>query len=758
MSLSLIGSAAVLKEADGAMRHFRQVADSELYVLVRRTSPNGEQVTLRYEGRQLREVAVADETVLRLDWSDNRIAAVRDVHDREVTYSYDRFGQLVVATDVGGQSWAYAYDSEGRLVAATHPDGQPYLHVEYDHAGKVSRSSAARDFTYRYHDDSTTVIEAARDRHAFKRNAAGITVGYGNGRDFVWELVLDRDNRPSELYRNGDAYRFGYSGSSVAAIEHPEGLLRLHHDDEGRFTHASGVPIHGQQPTRVSYDADNEVTAASAENRLRYTYDDFRRLDSIEENGVVYRIAYDDAGFVSALSQGDAEVSFTRNGMGRIIGIRYPDGTESTHRYDDLGNRDRVDYSSGAGMSIRHDGRGNIVHVADRSANGTVMAQSYTIDRLNRVTQVDFAGLSTLKVSYDGTGRSEKFDLDDTIVDIEYLAHGEPIRLRAGQMQKTLLAQEPESLFLTPRGTPRAFLHNDLRPSGQPSYGSVAMSSDRLDVQIVPIEFVEVPGYLEAVSVLQIVKAWLHDTERRRIEKPSNPVFQPPEYESTNCCMGCSSSSSCGQYCTLVFGTGVDLCLCQNFNAGGGSGSSGGNGGNDEEDIEAEIDAIIKEYKDANLKPPARSEFITEHNSDNFVTSEYNGYDARVAAKNGEKGHNHSVFVLGRMEEMAEGIRKLYNKEMDDDPNTDYGLKLSSGYRCPGKNTAVGSPHHDSRHQWGNAVDLVPVEKTLPPGVTKDDAFQKLMDASLNFVRKNPGYQIGDERYTDAPHIHIEYH
>lgn len=107
---------------------------------------------------------------------------------------------------------------------------------------------------------------------------------------------------------------------------------------------------------------------------------------------------------------------------------------------------------------------------------------------------------------------------------------------------------------------------------------------------------------------------------------------------------------------------------------------------------------------------------------------------------------------------MAEGIRKLYNKEMDDDPNTDYGLKLSSGYRCPGKNTAVGSPHHDSRHQWGNAVDLVPVEKTLPPGVTKDDAFQKLMDASLNFVRKNPGYQIGDERYTDAPHIHIEYH
>ena len=216
-------------------------------------------------------------------------------------------------------------------------------------------------------------------------------------------------------------------------------------------------------------------------------------------------------------------------------------------------------------MRIQHDGRGNIVDVIDVTPKGVELTQSYEIDRHNRVTSIEFAGSTKLNVSYDNLGRPDRFSVDDSVVTVEYLSDGEPIRLRSGQESLTIESNQIKSPFLQITTSPRAFLHNDRRMQGQPDYGVVQISKNTLDIGIVPVEFKMVPGYLNAASTLLTMKSWLSEANRNKVEKPSNPIFQPPEYESTNCCVVCPWMSTCGWLCTTHFSTGPyeqQTCLC----------------------------------------------------------------------------------------------------------------------------------------------------------------------------------------------------
>ncbi|MCY4657226.1 MAG: hypothetical protein OXC80_10470 [Gammaproteobacteria bacterium] len=99
---------------------------------------------------------------------------------------------------------------------------------------------------------------------------------------------------------------------------------------------------------------------------------------------------------------------------------------------------------------------------------------------------------------------------------------------------------------------------------------------DSLEMNIVPVEFNEVPGYLRVLSTLKTSKLWLSEEHRSKIEKPSNPIFQPPEYESTNCCLECDWGSTCGQRCTTFFATSEATCLCGPVSYSPGGGGGGG--------------------------------------------------------------------------------------------------------------------------------------------------------------------------------------
>ena len=565
-TLTIIGAGATLRRDDGSVRLFRRAgSNANSFVMVRKIGRDGASQEFVYDESRLTEVALAGISVLTVEWSGERIVSISDRYGREVAYTYDPSGRLSSVRDVGKQPWSYEYDSMDRLVAGAHPDGQKYLEVSYDQSGKVAQSMSARDFAYHYYGDVTNVVEPAGSHHEFKIDASGVTVGYRNSRGVRWELVLDQINRPKELAKYGDVYRFRYSGSRLTSIDHSGGSQQLNYDDEGRFTHASGVAVDGYLPKQVTYSARGDTVVSDGTRTLRYVYDDSSRLMTIEEDEDAHHLDYDERGFVTGLSVGDSTVVFTRSRLGRITGVQYPDGSSSRYRYDDLGNRERTDFSNGSSMVIMHDGRGNIVNVVDATPDSVELSQSYEIDRHNRVTQVEFAGLTELEVTYDGLSRPTGFAVDDKVVNVEYLSHGEPVRLWSEDGTFMLEESHARSAFLPFSPSSRMFLHNDHRERGQPEYGTVAFSQYTLDIGIVPVEFNEVEGYLEAETALATMKSWLSDQHRSKVEKPSNPVFQPPEYESTNCCLNCPWESPCGQYCTNVIGTGDAICLCSRF-------------------------------------------------------------------------------------------------------------------------------------------------------------------------------------------------
>ncbi len=268
------------------------------------------------------------------------------------------------------------------------------------------------------------------------------------------------------------------------------------------------------------------------------------------------------------------------------------------------------------------------------------------------------------------------------------------------------------------------------------------------EVTLSSVQNRSIPSYMDARALVKVSHILFDQDPLRAVqsfEKPSNSIFQPREYRSTNCCVGCAFPTICTG-CGTAGSVGPGICYCFPLEANPGSGGGGGGGS-----ATTEVDRIIAEYKAKGLKSvPNKSDFTKTGRSKNFKTSEFNGSDARVA------GHNHEYFILGEMPTMAEGIRDLYNKEFNKDGSTNYGLRLTSGYRCPEKNEAVGG-QPNSRHMWGHAIDLTPDMGNLPEGVTPEDAWEKLRIAAQKFEDNNLYYIVVDETKTKYPHVHVQY-
>ena len=578
--LSLQGSVGRLAKSDGSVLEFSRVGDLADLALVKRTQSGGAVIELTYEGALLKTITVNGSLALSIDWLGDRIANIGDRHGRQARYEYDDLNRLVAASDIAGQVWTYEYDRSNRLTTAAYPDRQAYLSVEYGVDGKVSKVSSTRDFAYHYYRGATTVLESSGEQHAFKFNDQGITIGYRNNSGIDWELGLDGSNRVASLSRNGDSYRFRYSDKRLTRMEHPEGLQSFHYDHEGRYTHSSGTAMRGYLPKQATYGANGEIAVHDDDSILRFKHTEPGPSTSMQKDDIVYEVTYNADGLPTSLRRNDTKLQFSRDDIGRINGVSYPDRTASIYRYDALGNRDYAEFSNGTKLSLQHDGRGNIVRVTDTNPEGIDLTQSYAIDRLNRVTGLEFDGSKQLEIQYDDYGRPNRFSTDGNEVNVEYIAGGEPVRLRSDRAVLVLEGKKSQSFFTSGHVSLRSFLHNDERTRAQPDYGLIEIDQQSLDIRLRPVEMASVPGYAAALNRLSVADSWLDPDNRGKIEKPSNPIFQPPEYESTNCCTSCLWHVSCGDICINLFiGIGEESCMCFSpkfFSPGGGGGGGGG--------------------------------------------------------------------------------------------------------------------------------------------------------------------------------------
>lgn len=501
---------------------------------------------------------------------------------RSVTYRYTD-GYLTEVRDLAGNAWSYEYGPSGRLKAAIGANGKPFLYVSYDEVGRVVGSRAGRDYTFHYAPGQTSVVEGTGPVHLFEQNSLGITTAFSSTTGMDWRLTLDalqrvetldlsewtarylighdvepdpgearldrNANRPAEMSARRYGFSYRVDGELAAIVESTpdsEGRREFIYDAEGRLT---GTASSDGTSTAVHY-GDGTVHVSTQDELIEINLAANGRVLHVETDDLRVAADYDAGGSLVALHHGTRSVRFTRDTLGRIIDTTHANGEVNRYFYDELGNRTLVEYGQGGSVSYRHDAAGNITRVEVIELDGTTRRQTVEIGDMNQVQKLVYDNAGTVNISYDRMGQPFRFDALEDVVLAEYTPLGALSRLvsqSTGDIWQPETTQRArESQHIDPR---RAVLSRDMIGYSHPDYGVIGFN-ERTFMPLVgdPVDS-EVTGLAEARQLLAVGAQLfgLDDlTSMLNFEKPSNPAFQPEEYRSTNCCIGCTAGTCLG--------------------------------------------------------------------------------------------------------------------------------------------------------------------------------------------------------------------
>lgn len=386
-------------------------------------------------------------------------------------------------------------------------------------------------------------MEGTGHSHVFGQNAAGITDRFDSTNGVWWRLKLDERNRVVEAHSSGGAHQYAYGrdGQVSRAYEQlPDGsaTLEFERDALGRIT---GVASSRGEFTEVDYAGGLTMISGPA-GELSFDTLPSGRIGHASRNQTSIRADYDSEGSLSGLSKGGRAVKIDRGAMGRASAIRHADGTLNTYEYDALGNRASVSFGFGGAVRYAHDPSGNIVEVAVTHPGGGVRRQAVEIGDMNRVESIDYIGAGRFEIGYDAMGRAVSFKMGGDEVLVEYQGPN-----RIGRIVSTATGAQwspgegaggsATSGIVDAR---LELLHGDSAGTAHADYGIVAFDEATLGLAAGDPMERGVPGLREARRLLSVAEPLFSGEGAGAMmdfEKPSNPVFQPLEYRSTNCCV-----------------------------------------------------------------------------------------------------------------------------------------------------------------------------------------------------------------------------
>ena len=579
-TLTVAEKKAVLLERDGAKRVFLRASETAPFLLRRVVSAGGRKLLFAHEDGLLRSVSHDGAMVFEIRRrADGRVREVADAHGRFVEYSYTVDGRLKDVYDIAGNLWWHEYDEDGRLAEALGANRRPYLRVRYDAAGRVARTRAGRLHRYAYDNARTTVTEGGGLRHVFERNALGATKRYTSDSGAWWKINFDAAGRVAEFDAPGRTlrYRYGTDGDVVAMEEWTANDRR-----ERRFTRDAGGRLTGAEDhdgawLLVEYLGDHvSVHGPGADEEFATAGG---RVEEAWDGGAFVHAERDAAGGVTALRRAGRDVYFTRDHLGRIVDTTYADGSTSRYFHDALGNRERVEHGNGASVRYGHDPAGNIVRVEVTEADGASKVQTTRVGDMNQVERVEYEGSAAIDVAYDDMGRPVRFESEADTVTARYDAFGALAELASEKTDAVWRPPESDKApgqYEDPR---RTVLGGDPLGAAQPEHGVLDFGGGAWTPAPRDLLAAGVPGLADARALLAAARPLFEDDAAAGFEKPSNPVFQPPEYRSTNCCIPCFAIVCWDCYIGGYMDT-QGSCYCNpTITVGVGIGGGGGGGG-----------------------------------------------------------------------------------------------------------------------------------------------------------------------------------
>lgn len=317
------GQAKAVEDPSGRVWSYEY---DEMNQMVAATSPSGATTSLSYH-------------------PNGRVRTVTDPAGHTWRTDLDQVGRISAVVDPEGNTTSYAYTPGGRLVEVRSPLGRT-VRAEYDSAGRLSRVVEA--------DGTEVVFERRRDGSIARVTSNGVTTSltYDNaGRvsavDGQWGAFLSKREF-------GEISSISRSGVEPATFERNErGLVT-------KTTDPAGVT------TEFTYDSSDLIVAhTTGDATTSFSWDLAGRLRSTRD-------AYGN------------ETEFARDARGVIERVIYADGTTETYLFDENGEVSGIADSGGAMLlSLARDIAGNLVSAT--TPNAQISLSRNSIGRVTQV-------------------------------------------------------------------------------------------------------------------------------------------------------------------------------------------------------------------------------------------------------------------------------------------------------------------------------------------------------------------------------------
>jgi len=305
----------------------------------------------------------------------NAAGNVVNVKGTVITIGYDDFGRKTSMDDPNMGSWIYVYDKSSKLISQTDADSKTTT-MDYDRLGRmIKRTDHDGTETHWVYGDDLIGRPAA--------TIEGIRTGMAIGKlDSVYMV-----NGNQQLYKQNQTYTadLGLADTTTTFLDGAIDSPAAFRDGTAYRTQTTYDRFH--RPEIVSYPETSEDTRL----KLKYVY----------ENGALNTVQKED-GSVTYWQAKHRDV----NGAVRIAA--FGNGIEQWRSYDVAGRLTWLNFGKDdhvINVNYKYDTLGNLVfRDSQRSGGNDVLAERYSYDRLNRLTNVSINSMVNQELGYDVLG------------------------------------------------------------------------------------------------------------------------------------------------------------------------------------------------------------------------------------------------------------------------------------------------------------------------------------------------------------------
>lgn len=359
--------------------------------------------------------------------NDGALTKITDTQGRDVTFTHDTDGHITSATDSTGRTWTYNV-SGGQLYGYTDPEGKTTSYAYNSNLDLTDITDPRGNITKIAYDSDSRVT-------SIKRITSGTSTGPTTS--FSYGTLASPCAAPAvaktvvtDPRGKNTTYCIDKEGRAVKTVD------ANGHDRTTGFTANSNVNSYSHQgaATALGYDSNDnlESVAQPAGEQSAFEYNDlnpdfkYKPSKSTAPSGASQSYQYDSFGNFGSVRQGNSptqiQAKLERNGQteagvcpdnpstkpGTVRCAIDGNDKQTQYSYDNQGNLTKITppVTTGPGTAllgattITNDSLSRVKTVTD----GKSQVKTYSYDKLDRVTKIEYSNGTSIVYSYDANG------------------------------------------------------------------------------------------------------------------------------------------------------------------------------------------------------------------------------------------------------------------------------------------------------------------------------------------------------------------